>query len=409
MSEPSSSSRKRVLVDLRGLEPGGINGGLQTYVTWLLPWLVKNHREKFAFLAMARFQNMELVASLLGEEDAIWIESATNAALQQPGDGKPAVATGSWSVESAISSLGIQTIYAPLGPLPCTPPEGVHSVALIADMLHAEMPMCLDHRIVQQRARYISHVVNHASLIQCISHSSQSRLLHHMPEASGKTFFSYLPVHDRFKRSDHGAVGKPPATSRPYFFYPANFWPHKNHLGLLVGYHQYLRSQGDQAWDLVLTGADYQGGLGRARETAASLCIADRVHFTGYVSDDELGTIWQQAGALVFPSLHEGFGIPLIEAMHHRIPILTSPAYSLLEIGGSAALYFNPMKPDQIAARMRELASSPALADSLRYLGSARLAKFTDAAESLHVVSALMGEMPKRRESSLQAVCGCPT
>lgn len=409
LATPEKSTRRNVLVDLRGLETDGSNGGLQTYVSWLLPWLVRHHREKFAFLALARFQNIEFAASILGDEDAVWIESNSDVALQAPGSGQPAIATGSWSVEFAISSLGIDTIYSPLGPLPCTPPDGVHSVALVADMLHAEMPMCLDHSIVQQRSRYITHIARHASLIQCISHSSESKFLQHFPSAAGRTFFSYLPVHKRFERvePDH-AVTLETSNARPYFLYPANFWPHKNHLGLIVGYHQYVRKQGNTAWDLVLTGADYNGGLERARETAASLGLGDRIRFVGYVTDDALEAIWKKAGALVFPSLHEGFGIPLIEAMHHRIPILTAPSYSLIEIAGPAALYFNPMKPEQIASRMNELSTSPSLADQLRQRGVERLARFSDMSEVTSVVTALMGERPKRSSSELQDVCGCP-
>lgn len=406
--EPTAPAPRRVLIDLRGLEPSGVNGGLQTYVTWLLPWLIEHHREKFSFLALARHGNAELASALLGTEDAVWIESELDAPMMPASAGRPAVACGSWSVEQAVQRLGIQTIYAPLGPLRCTPPPGVHSVALVADMLHMEMPECLDYEIVQRRTRYIDHLAKHASLIQCISHSSEERLLHHVPEAAGKTFYSYLPVHQRFKNApaeDCSTV----APSSPYFFYPANFWPHKNHLALILAYHQYLREFGTGAWNLVLSGADYQEGMARVRATADALHLSDRITFSGYVSDSELGNLWRNAAALVFPSLHEGFGIPLIEAMHYRVPIITSPSYSLLEIAGPAALYFNPRKPEQLAARMIELSRSPELIQELRGHGDQRLTRFHDADEPELVVEAILGHHPQRPPSNRHAVCGCPT
>jgi glycosyltransferase involved in cell wall biosynthesis len=406
------AKRRKVLVDLRGLDPSGINGGLQTYVIWLIKWVVKNHRDKFSFLAVGRVENVDLVSSLLGEEDALWIEGPLEATLSQGGEGTPVVVSGAWSVHTAVSKLDIQTVYAPLGALPCLSIPGVHSVGLVADMLHMEMPMCLDPTTVKTRVRNIETLVKHASSIQCISHSSETRLHHHVPAAIGKTFFSYLPVQDRFE-SDSRKEGLIPEIARPksgrsYFFYPANFWPHKNHLALIIGYHQYVTKQGADAWDLVLTGADYGGGMGRAVETVKALRLEGRVQFLGYVSDQELGRIWRGAGGLVFPSLHEGFGIPLIEAMHHRVPILTSPNYSLLEIAGSAALYFNPQKPEQIGDRMMELASSPDLSAKLAERGADRLTQFSDSREASLVVDALLGQMPKRPPATLQSLCGCP-
>ena len=391
---------RRVLVDLRGLDPSGINGGLQTYVVWLIPWLIKNHRDKFSFLAVGRVENADLVSSLLGEEDALWIEGPLEATLSQGSEGRPVVVSGAWSVHTAVRKLNIQTVYAPLGALPCSSVPGVHSVGLVADMLHMEMPMCLDPATVKARVKNLETVVKHASLIQCISHSSESRLLHHLPAAQGKTFFSYLPVQGRFE-SASASEGltlpeETPKTARPYFFYPANFWPHKNHLALMIGYHQYVQKQGTGAWELVLTGAEYRGGMQQVMQTVEALGLRDRVTFLGYVSDQELGKIWKGAGGLVFPSLHEGFGIPLIEAMHHRVPILTSPNYSLEEIAGSAALYFDPTKPEQIGDRMSELAASPDLAAKLVKRGADRLMRFSDSREADLVVDALLGQMPSR-------------
>jgi glycosyltransferase involved in cell wall biosynthesis len=163
-----------------------------------------------------------------------------------------------------------------------------------------------------------------------------------------------------------------------------------------MGYHQYVQKQGAVAWDLVLTGAEYRGGMQQVSQTVEALGLRERVTFLGYVSDQELGKIWKGAGGLVFPSLHEGFGIPLVEAMHHQVPILTSPNYSLEEIAGSAALYFDPTKPEQIGDRMSELAASPDLAAKLVKRGADRLMRFSDSREADLVVDALLGQVPSR-------------
>jgi glycosyltransferase involved in cell wall biosynthesis len=397
--------QRRILVDLRGLEPDGINGGLQTYVTWLLPWLVEKHRERFAFIVLARFSNVDLAASLLGEDDAVIVEADSNRALRGRGKGMPTIVVCSMPIIQLIPQLDIKVIYSPLGSLPCIPPTGVSAISLVADMLHMEMPMGLDYPIVRDRARSLDLLKKHATWVQCISHSSESRLLHHMPKLNGRTFFSYLPIHTRFQ-TDKGSNSR--SSRQPFFLYPANFWAHKNHLALIIGYNLYVKQTDAEPWGLVLTGADYRGGMKKAKALVSALGIEDRVIFKGYVSDKEMSDLWSSAGALVFPSLHEGFGIPLLEAMHHEVPILTSPNYSLLEIAGPAALYFNPMKPAQIAERMLEVTGSKDLRDRLCKSGTVRLKQFSDVEEAGLVVSALSGEVPARPPFSVQPHCGCP-
>lgn len=395
----------RVLVDLRGLESTGINGGLQTYATWLIPWIIHHYREKFVFLALARISNVEIAASLLGAEDAVLVVADFNQEVNRSNLKSPTVVVCSTPIPQLIVHLGIECIYSPLGGLPCVPPDGVRAISLVADMLHMEMPMSLEYPIVRERSRNLEMLVKHATWVQCISHSSESRLLHHVPALKERTFFSYLPIHARFKRQNFISKGD---QTRPYFLYCANYWPHKNHLALILGYNLYLKQTSEEPWDLVLTGADYKGGLGRVRNLVQALAIADRVRFTGYVSDDEMSQYWIDAGALVFPSLHEGFGIPLLEAMHYRVPILTSPNYSLTEIAGDAALYFNPMKPSQISDRMVEITSSPELRARLCDAGIRRLSQFSDKDEADLVVAALAGITPCRQPSQLHTVCGCP-
>ena len=399
------AKQRRILVDLRGLEPDGINGGLQTYVTWLLPWLVEKHREKFAFIVLARFSNVDLAASLLGEDDAVIVEADSNRALRGRDKGMPTIVVCSMPIVQLIPQLEIKVIYSPLGSLPCIPPTGVSAISLVADMLHMEMSMGLDNTIVRDRARSLEMLEKHATWVQCISHSSESRLLHHKPQLNGRTFFSYLPIHTRFS-TDEGSNSK--SSRRPFFLYPANFWAHKNHLALIIGYNLYVKQTDADPWGLVLTGADYRGGMKKAKALVSALGIEDRVTFEGYVSDKDMSDLWRSAGALVFPSLHEGFGIPLLEAMHHEVPILTSPNYSLLEIAGPAALYFNPMKPAQISKRMLEVTGSKDVRDRLCKSGTERLKQFSDIEEAGLVVSALSGEEPVRPPFSVQPHCGCP-
>ena len=396
-----------VMVDLRGIDASGINGGLQSYVIWLMKWLCSRHRADFSLIAIARWPNHELVASLFGGEDAVLIEADHSQFLRHGDERHPPTLTTSVPLEELATRMNVEVLYCPFGPLTFHR-EGIRSIALIADLLHRELPACLPPETRWMRERHIKRAASEATFLQCISHSSQERLEFHFPAAAGKTFFTYLPIQERLMSASVGLQDSGAGLSLPYFFYPANFWPHKNHRVLLVAYQIYVNEAGEGAWDLVLSGSDYEGEAGEIRRFAASLGVSHKVRIMGYVSDSELAGLWRHAAALVFPSLHEGFGIPLLEAMRCGVPILCGPDYSLNEIGGDAVCYFNPRKPLQVAARMKELAGNPELAARLRMAGSERLARFHADEEAERLVLALKGQLPIRADAQRHDICGCP-
>jgi glycosyltransferase involved in cell wall biosynthesis len=120
------------------------------------------------------------------------------------------------------------------------------------------------------------------------------------------------------------------------------------------------------------------------RALTAELGLADRVRFVGYVSDADLGGLWSVAACAAFPTLGEGFGIPVIEALAHGLPVAVSDIPVLREVGGELPHYFDPHDPVD-AAR----AIAAALADTgAPSLGPARAARFTwsSAAQGTHEV-----------------------
>ena len=92
---------------------------------------------------------------------------------------------------------------------------------------------------------------------------------------------------------------------------------------------------------------------------------------------EELEGLWALADAFVLPSLYEGFGLPVLEAMHRGVPVACADASSLPEVAGDAALLFDPRDVAAIAASIERLLEDPALARSLRAKGLARVREFT--------------------------------
>ena len=112
-------------------------------------------------------------------------------------------------------------------------------------------------------------------------------------------------------------------------------------------------------------------------ERVNALGLAERVRFAGYVDDDELPLWYNAAAALVFPSLYEGFGLPIVEALACATPVVAANTSSLPEAGGAAALYFDPRDPDALAARLAELLDDDVLQARLRREGPAQAAQFS--------------------------------
>jgi glycosyltransferase involved in cell wall biosynthesis len=145
---------------------------------------------------------------------------------------------------------------------------------------------------------------------------------------------------------DHGRFSPGDEPREPFLLYPARPWPHKNHARLYEAFTLLRRERPELR--LVLTGGGHDGPL------------PDAVESRGNVSLDELVSLYRRASALVFPSLYEGFGLPPLEGMACGCPVACSAAASLPEVCGDAARYFDPQRPEEIAAAVEDVLADPA-------------------------------------------------
>ncbi len=132
----------------------------------------------------------------------------------------------------------------------------------------------------------------------------------------------------------------------------------------------------DTSWRLVLAGSFGYGVEGiRARIEGSP--ARDRITVAGYVSAEDLARWYARASIFAFPSLDEGFGIPLLEAMAAGVPVVTSTSSALPEVAGSAALLVDPQDTDAIADALQRLSKDPDLGQELARLGLARAREFS--------------------------------
>lgn len=160
----------------------------------------------------------------------------------------------------------------------------------------------------------------------------------------------------------------------PFFLFVGTLQPRKN-LSRLIAAHDALPADLRHAAPLVIAGREGWGcdGLMARLRSAQS----GPLRWLRYVRDDEARAMMQSATALVFPSLYEGFGLPVLEAFAAGLPVITARTTALPEVAGDAAFTIDPLEVDQIAAAMRAMLEDGALRQMHRERGLQRARAFT--------------------------------
>jgi glycosyltransferase involved in cell wall biosynthesis len=160
-----------------------------------------------------------------------------------------------------------------------------------------------------------------------------------------------------------------------YFLFVGTIEPRKNIVEIIKAFYLFLNNS-KANYRLIMIGK--MGWLMDELGDTLNICPKTRelIEFIGYVDDHTLSCWYGGAKALVFPSLYEGFGLPILEAMAHNIPVITCRNSSLVEVGGDAVLYTDP-DGESIAEAMQNLWADPLLAEELINKGKLQLKKFS--------------------------------
>ena len=248
--------------------------------------------------------------------------------------------------------------------------SGLPLIFLSPDLLHIDYPESLPATDREHRHNLFLEAARRADLILTVSNFSRERLLLHygMPGSKVRVIPHALP-------NGLARENKPGNRTTPHFLYPANFWKHKNHKTLLVGYKIYAQRV-SRPWPLVLTGHPDSGDSDGILESIRVLRLGELVEYRGYLKRSAYRSTWAGAGALVFPSNYEGFGLPLLEAMEWETPILAADLPSLREVAGSAALFVDQKSPWKIAEGLSQISSNATLRNRLVEEGRERKKAF---------------------------------
>jgi glycosyltransferase involved in cell wall biosynthesis len=200
---------------------------------------------------------------------------------------------------------------------------------------------------------YTPRFVRKAKSIATVSQFSKDDLLAQYGTPTSKIDVVYSAVKPSFQPltfDEKAAVKAAYTDGREYFIYAGAIQPRKNLINLLKAFSLFKKRQRSN-WKLVLAGR-LAWKNGDFLELLRTYKYKDDVVLTGYIEESELAKLVGSAYALVYPSLFEGFGVPVLEAMECGVPPLTSRASAMQEIAGDAALYFDPTDPASIAEQL---------------------------------------------------------
>jgi glycosyltransferase involved in cell wall biosynthesis len=249
---------------------------------------------------------------------------------------------------------------------------GIPTVCTIYDLQFAAYPQFFSPDDCVQRERAFRDACRHADRLAAISDFTRAAAISAAALDPARIRTIPLETGDRLFLSHGGTRGV-----SPILVYPANFWRHKNHEMLLTAFAIACRSGLPADVRLVCTGAP---GARRdwLERVTRGMGLGGRVEFPGFLPREELRGLLVGARGLVFPSLYEGFGLPVVEAMAAGVPVACGNTTSLPEVAGDAALFFDPRIPDAMARAMVALAGDEDLRARLIESGRRRAAAFAD-------------------------------
>lgn len=396
----SGSKKTRIVVDLTPLLPGSENGGAKIMTLELIQQLSKAAPE-LEFLLLTTEQNHDGLAFL--DTANVWRRCVTNsnpfvarrerlsvklkrrarekltAALPAPILSRLKQLYRSVPIHPPRNSL-LHSLQADLLFCPFTAPlhydATVPVVSVIYDLQYLYYPEFFSAEDRIERDKNFRDACRLAQHVICISDYVRDTVLEHADLQPEHVTTIHIQLGQRLERvrSDPDAhiLGQLGLQAEQFLLYPANFWPHKNHRMLLTAFAIYRARHPHSSLKLVCTGTP-DAPMQCIRDAAERMGLATRIAFPGYLADEDFRVLLQACLALIFPSLYEGFGMPLLEAMALGKPVLCSNVTSLPEIARDAALLFDPRKPADIVDAMERIESDDALRTSLIRQGSQRL------------------------------------
>lgn len=293
-----------------------------------------------------------------------------------------------WELPRLLQSKGVDAVVEPGHFGPFNLPKKIKRITVIHDLTPLLFPQYhVFHSQLLQRL-FLPGILRRADYVLTNSAHTQGDLTKFFPKTQQKSSSILLGKDERYKPMDGGKAMQKYGISSPYILHVGTLEPRKNLITLIKAFNRFKLNT-SSPHQLVLLGKKGWKSEGIFEAIRTSV-FRDSIVLPGYVEKEDLPLLYNAAEFFVYPSFYEGFGLPILEAMACGLPVITSDVASLPEVGGKAALYFDPYDIDQLAKLIGRLATDPnertqraALSlDRAQFFSWNRTAKATD--EVLH-------------------------
>ena len=287
-----------------------------------------------------------------------------------------------WVIPRLLRRLGGDLYHSPYVLMPYRP--GVPTVVTVYDLIPLLFP-----QIASSRARLLFRwamtlALRTASHVIVISQATRRDLLAHFHLPSQRVSVIPLAADAQFHPQRSAQVAKvcqQYALPEDYVLYLGINKPHKNLTRLVEAWHLVVQSReragtGSTPSQLIIAGA-WDEQYPECKQRVRDIGLTDRVRFLGFIPDEDLPALYSGAMLFLFPSLYEGFGLPVLEAMSCGAPVVCSNRSSLPEIVGSAALTFDPLDVVGMAEKIGEALHDGALRKEMVEKGLRQAAQFS--------------------------------
>jgi glycosyltransferase involved in cell wall biosynthesis len=297
------------------------------------------------------------------------------------------------ALPGAAARANIDVLWSPgyTAPLRAGCPQAIS----IFDMQYKRFPEDLSWIARRVTDFLLRREAGQGHILLTISNFSKGEIIQFLGDAPGRIHVTPLAADPAFSARPErrnpavqAALGIPPG--RPYLLCVANSYPHKNIPALLQAF---ALLQDEIPHQLVLAG---KPRLGEAAVQAALQNVRrERVTRLDWCPRESLVALYQDADVFVFPSLYEGFGLPVLEAMRARTPVITTREGAIPEVGGNAAIYADGRDPADLAQRIREvLRWSPLARQAMLYEADAQAQTFSWRQTAALTLAALRAALP---------------
>jgi glycosyltransferase involved in cell wall biosynthesis len=296
------------------------------------------------------------------------------------------------------------------GPLLCNVPM----VVSVHDISYLEYPEYFTYFRSKQLRYTVKKTVQRAARILTPSEFSKRAIVdaYRIPEekvvvvhnaVSGK----FRPMH---RETAKAWVEKKFNIPGPFIMTVGDIQPRKNHLGLIRAFEGLIASTPRLTHQLVMVGKETWFAP-TVRKAAAKSKVANRIHFTDWVSDDDLRYLYGACDCFVFPSFYEGFGLPILEAMACGRAVVCANTSAMPEVANAAALLFDPKSPSELARALRDVLLDEELRLRMERLGVQRASAFTwsrAAQKTLDIYHEVAGDARHAAPAQTKSVTAVP-